>query len=254
MFSNIEKLKIITVNKGVSRSREGATYKNHAFIFRLTGCVRYFFDDSFIDLHPGEVAFLPMGEYKALSVLTEGESHYISIRFEAELTESEPSVFSMEEFQEMDELVNNLPDLWKFGGRAEHYKCYAHFYNFLTYMENLRSLNYADKKKFSIILPGAEYLKKHIYDCDLKVETLVKICGISGTYFQKIFQANFGMSPQQYILGKRLSHAKTIIDSGDFNSISEVALSVGYNDPLYFSRAFKKKYGASPSVYAEGKL
>jgi len=61
-----------------------------------------------------------------------------------------------------------------------------------------------------------------------------------------LFLKEFGVNPSQYITEKRLSQAKSLIDNGDFDSISEIALSVGYSDPLYFSRQFKKKYGISP--------
>jgi len=48
-------------------------------------------------------------------------------------------------------------------------------------------------------------------------------------------------------MSKRISKATSLIESGDYNTISEVALAVGYSDPLYFSRAFKKINGTSPS-------
>ena len=54
------------------------------------------------------------------------------------------------------------------------------------------------------------------------------------------------MRPNQYITEKRLSYAQSLIDDGDFATISEISQSVGYSDPLYFSRLFKKKYGISP--------
>ena len=106
-----------------------------------------------------------------------------------------------------------------------------------------------NKKKLSIISPAISYLRAHVYDCDLKTETLYNICGISGTYFRKLFEARYSVSPQKYILNKRQSHAKAIIDNGDYGSIAEVSLSVGYSDPLYFSRAFKKKYHITPTAY-----
>ena len=55
------------------------------------------------------------------------------------------------------------------------------------------------------------------------------------------------MNPKEYVLRERITHAKSILESGDYDSISEIALSVGYNDALYFSKAFKKFYGFSPS-------
>ena len=59
------------------------------------------------------------------------------------------------------------------------------------------------------------------------------------------------MSPQEYVLNKRITHSKSIIESGDYDSIKELAESVGYSDPLYFSKAFKKAFGLSPMAYKE---
>ena len=62
-----------------------------------------------------------------------------------------------------------------------------------------------------------------------------------------IFATYFGTSPQSYVINKRLTQAKTIIENGDYDNLYDVALAVGYEDALYFSRAFKKKYGMAPS-------
>ncbi len=253
MFKNIENLKIEGIYKGVSKKSSSVNCrKSSSFVLRTAGFMRYNFSGCIIDVHPGEIIFLPKGSSYDYTSLTDTPCEYVSIRITADLTDATPSIYSFDGFQDADEFTNNLPDLWKFGDQAEHYKCYAIFYNLLSYIENLEKMTYMDKKKFNIIMPAVSYLKTHLYDCDLKIDTLHQLCGISGTYFRKIFQANFTTTPQSYILGKRLSHAKTIIDSGDFGSISEIAASVGYTDPLYFSRAFKKKYGLSPLQYAKG--
>ncbi len=252
MFKNIENLKIISVNKGTAkRTSVTVNRKNNSFILRTSGHVRYAFADYFIESHPGEIVFLPKGASYEFTSLSETPCEYVSIQFEADLTDAVPALYPFESFQEADVFKNTLPDLWKFGSGAEHYKCYSVFYSLLAYIENLKNLTYADKKHFSIIAPAVSYLKKHLYDCDLKIETLPQLCGVSGTYFRKLFRTRYAASPQSYILGKRLSHAKTIIDSGDFDTISEIAASVGYTDPLYFSRAFKKKYGVSPTQYVK---
>ena len=122
----------------------------------------------------------------------------------------------------------------------------------MAYISNIENLSYAEKRKFKIIDPAVEYLKSHIFDSSLKINNLHTLCGISDTYFRKIFISKFGLSPQKYIVSRRISQAKSIIDSGDFYTIAEVSESVGYNDPLHFSRAFKKKYGVSPSNINKG--
>jgi AraC-like DNA-binding protein len=252
VFKNIEKLKIEDINRGVSnKTFSVSSRKTGLFVLRMTGHVRYFFDDYAQDVHADEIIFLPKGCSYNFLALTDAPCEYISIRIDAELENPKISVHSLEHFQEIDEFKNNLTDLWKFGGQNERYKCYSVFYNMLAYLEGVEHQSYSDKKNLNIISPAVSYLKKHIYDCDLKIETLHNLCGISGTYFRKIFEANFAASPQKYISGKRLSRAKSIIDNGDFDTVSEVANSVGYSDPLYFSRAFKKAYGISPSQYAK---
>lgn len=252
MFRDIENLKINNIHKGISK--KSASVKNRkgsSFILRMTGKVRYTFSDYSIEVASGEIVFLPAGSSYLLETISDCESEYISILFESTLTDASPSSFPFDGFSDADEFINNLHSFWKFGGASDHYKCYSIFYNLLSYLHFLENQSYMNKKKLSIISPAISYLRAHVYDCDLKTETLYNICGISGTYFRKLFEARYSVSPQKYILSKRLSHAKAIIDNGDYGSIAEVSLSVGYSDPLYFSRAFKKKYGISPSQYAK---
>lgn len=254
MFQNIENLKILTVTSGAAKHRHSfvSNRKYNSFILRMSGCTRYVFDGFHIDLHPGEIVFLPKGSQYEFSQMTDPPCNYVAISFEGDTVGAVPSSYSFDGFQDADEFINSLYSLWNFGNKSEKYRCYAIFYNLLSYVENLENQDYIDKGKFSIISPAVSYIKKHIYDCGLNIETLHKLCGISGTYFRSIFESHYGTSPQKYIASKRLSHAKAVIDNGDYKTISEISASSGYADPLYFSRAFKKKYGVSPTQYAKG--
>lgn len=254
MFENIENLKLIDIVSSVTKNRHFSVpyRKSHAFALRKSGYTRYSFEGFHIDLNPGDIIFLPKGTKYEFNALKQYPCEYVLISFEGDIESATVSSYSFEGFQNAEEFTNDLPSLWSFGGKAEKYKCYAVFYNFLSYLEGLRNQAYIDKGKFNIISPAISYLKTNIYDCELNIETLYNLCGISGTYFRYIFESHYGVSPQKYICAKRLSHAKAIIDSGDYNSICEIAEAVGYCDPLYFSRAFKKKYGVSPKQYAKG--
>ena len=103
------------------------------------------------------------------------------------------------------------------------------------------------QKKYKLIKPGVEYLKANIYSPTLRIDKLHALCGISDTYLRRIFKERFHVTPQEYVLSSRLTHAKSILDSGDYDSIKEVSELVGYTDPLYFSKAFRKYYGFPPS-------
>ena len=252
MFKDIENIKIENIYAGTTKkSSSTLSRKSNSLLLRTSGVVRYTFPDYTLDIHPGEIIFLPQGSQYEFTLLTDAPCGYVSVKLEGDFSNCSPFIYSINGFPDAAELENNLSDMWKFGGPAERYRCYSVVYNLLAYLKNAEKLTYADKRKSNIIAPAISYLKKHIYDCDLKIETLIELCGISGAYFHKIFQANYSTSPQKYILNKRLSQAKIIIDSNDFDSISEIATLIGYNDPLYFSRAFKKKYGISPAHYAK---
>lgn len=251
MIDGIENLKIEDVYTGVSKKSWTVTCrKGSSFIFRLSGGVCYHFADKSITVNAGEFIFLPHGStYDA--TLIGAESEFIAIRIQADLTVYQLKSYPTDGFLDAEELTSSIADLWRHGGKSEQYRCYSLVYSVLAYVSGLENMEYTDKKRLAIIKPAVEYLKEHVYDVSLSTQTLHGLCGISGTYFRRIFESAYGVSPQRYILRRRLSHAKSILGSGDFDSISSVAAAVGYSDPLYFSRAFKKEYGVSPSEYAK---
>ncbi len=80
------------------------------------------------------------------------------------------------------------------------------------------------------------------------VDELCRRLGISQPYLYKIFKEECGRSPKQYILDRKLLYAEQLLSETDF-TVSEVATSVGFSDPLCFSRFFSKRTGLSPTVY-----
>lgn len=218
--------------------------KTHGFIFRRTGFAEYFIDGKSFTVNEGYAVFIPKGtayEYRGYGGL------YTSINFEASFENPSFAIYNVENFHDVNYIKESFSELFKFGTLADKSKCLSIFYDFLSYVLRLENMTEAEKSKHALIEPAIEYLKNHIYDCSFEIEKLHKLCGISDTYFRKIFASRFGMNPKEYVLRERITHAKSILESGDYDSISEIALSVGYNDALYFSKAFKKFYGFSPS-------
>lgn len=73
---------------------------------------------------------------------------------------------------------------------------------------------------------------------------------ISTCWFIRSFRQSTGMAPMQYITSVRIAKASSLLAGTDYN-ISEIAAMVGYENPLYFSRIFKKMTGSSPTRYRE---
>ena len=72
---------------------------------------------------------------------------------------------------------------------------------------------------------------------------------LSLPHLNEVFKAYTGMTPYQYCLHVKINRAKEILAGGE-TSVKEIAWTLGFDDPYYFSRLFKKKTGSSPSQWA----
>lgn len=94
------------------------------------------------------------------------------------------------------------------------------------------------------------YFNEH-YNESINIEDYVKKGPFSISWFIRNFKLCTGFTPNQYVLNKRICNAEGLLQNSSYN-ISEIASMVGYDNPLYFSRIFKKVKGLSPSEYRRG--
>ena len=95
-----------------------------------------------------------------------------------------------------------------------------------------------------------QYISANYYRQDFNVSELSNAIGLERSYLYRLFRESENMSVIEYIINARLENAKRMLDSG-ISQIKVVSYSTGYENPLYFSNAFKKKYGISPKKYLE---
>lgn len=92
-----------------------------------------------------------------------------------------------------------------------------------------------------------ETIHAHLYE-EIPVESLAQSCRMSTSHFIHQFKEYTGFSPHTYQIRLRLERAKELMSSTTMN-VSEIAFAVGYDNPLYFSRLFRRHTGMSPSEY-----
>ncbi len=97
------------------------------------------------------------------------------------------------------------------------------------------------------IFAAAKYINEN-YTSPLSVEDLAAQQGMSSGYFSKMFVRFLGSSPQNYLIRIRLQNSCMLLRQSDM-SIAQISDAVGYDDPLYFSRIFRKHFGMSPAEY-----
>jgi len=86
------------------------------------------------------------------------------------------------------------------------------------------------------------------YNKQLTLKELAKISGYSTSRFSHLFAEITGTTPIKYQNAIRLKLSLEMLTSTSL-SVSEIAYSLGFSDPLYFSRIFKKEYSVSPANY-----
>ncbi|MBQ3559329.1 MAG: AraC family transcriptional regulator [Agathobacter sp.] len=91
------------------------------------------------------------------------------------------------------------------------------------------------------------YFAEH-YNENICIEDYAKGHHMSTSWFIRNFKQYTGSTPMQYILSKRIYNATALLQNEQYN-ITEISTIVGYDNPLYFSRIFKKIKGISPSEY-----
>jgi len=97
-----------------------------------------------------------------------------------------------------------------------------------------------------------EVMEKHMDNSGFTIDDFAKEMRMGRTVFYQKLKAIIGLSPVDFIREMRIKRAKQLIDCGEYN-VSTVAYMTGFNDPKYFSKCFKKQFGASPSEYSKEK-
>ena len=110
-------------------------------------------------------------------------------------------------------------------------------------------LEYTEMDKV-FITRAVDCVNAHFSDCDFDLSAFVTAMGTSRTVLTEKLKSLTGMTPWAFILDVRLTVAcKHMTENKDNIRINELAFSVGFNDPKYFSTCFKKKYGMTPKDF-----
>ena len=99
---------------------------------------------------------------------------------------------------------------------------------------------------------AAAYFNEN-YNTKISIDDYAESLHISTNWFIHNFKQYAGMSPAQYILSLRMVNAQSLLERTTYN-IKEISEIVGYENPLYFSRVFKKEIGKSPAQYRKERV
>ena len=91
-----------------------------------------------------------------------------------------------------------------------------------------------------------DYIAQHL-DEPLGVEQLARISGYSPSHLMHVFGRMIHTPIRQYVLAMRLERARLLLEEGG-TPVAQVAAQVGFDNPSYFIKVFKRRYGVTPAA------
>ena len=208
-----------------------------AFSYRVSGNGTFEIGNKKVVSRPGEVLFLPANTPYRVDYSV-GESivvHFTHCNYkELENIRCDNAAIELY-FQRLLEIWNE---------RRSVNGAKAVIYEILEALESHQKLVMEN----TVFSDCVRYMETGFQDPTLDVQAICDRFFISASGLQRTFRTCFGISPKQYLTRLRMNRALELLAQGRL-SVKEIAVSCGFTDEKYFSRAFKKKYGYPPSHY-----
>jgi AraC family transcriptional regulator, arabinose operon regulatory protein len=108
-----------------------------------------------------------------------------------------------------------------------------------------------ERNKNPFIEKFKEIIISNLGNCNFEVEKAMENIPLSKDYLRVLFKKDTGMSPHDYLTEKRINFAENLFRHtySDDITIKFIAVQVGFDDPYYFSRIFKKHTGMNPTQW-----
>ncbi len=244
MIYNFDDLmfQILTIDR--FHHKEGRVYVKArpyaALSFREKGTGTFNIGNKSYYTKPGDVLFIPADTPYEVEYST-SESIVVNMSF---CNYSEAEAFDLQSQSSVSVMFTLMLEEWRKYHSVN--KAKSTIYSIL---EKIGKYN-TEKSKSSALANYMQYIEAHFCDPDLEVKNICNVGFMCTSNLYRLFLKNFGMAPKQYIIKLRMNKAISLLVESEL-SIKEVSLQCGFSDEKYFSRAFKRKYGYSPSQLRE---
>ncbi|CDX03940.1 Transcriptional regulator, AraC [Desulfitobacterium hafniense] len=224
-------------------------------VIPFSGSACFTFDGKPYVIEPGMVVHAGPGMRLSKEVIGDREWEYAVIHYHIPQQERDKYPLFHKDFSlahgrsaKVPHLVRQILDNQSIPGAAAKFQTKVLFLSLLQeiFTAACGQPGHGDSK---LIEEAMGYIRLNYAD-ELTVQKVADEFSIERRQFSYLFKRHTGMSPIHYLIECRISKAKELLGSPGC-SVKQVAGWVGYPDSLYFSKAFKKYTGVSPSEYQQ---
>ncbi len=211
-----------------------------ALSFRISGSASFMAAGKELSVNPGDIFYMPQNmPYEAEYT----DNEFIVIHFITAADDPEPEVWSIENCENIYKTFLRALDIWK--NKAAGFEVFvtARLYDIL----GMVSESQADVTLPKNFTAAVSIINSSFKDSLLTIDGVCKRAGINPNLFRALFKTHFNKPPTEYITDLRIEAARLLISSGE--TVENAATSSGFNDPKYFSRVVKKRFGHTPKTF-----
>ena len=244
---------IISVIQGRNRNHHKllkiSARHSDAFVYVISGSCTYKFDDKTeFQVTARDVFYLP---YKSVYTMYIHTDDYKFIFCDFQFAESEPrssAIYPNQTTKNIDNLFAKLLNRHHSYLSGTHTECMSILYNIYSVLQQSTQKKYIGKSKEINMMKAKRYVDENFNKYDLSIAMIAEEIGITEVYLRKLFKAQYGIPPSNYLISVRLENAKKLMGY-PFLTLEECALQSGFTSLQYFCRLFKKETGISPGKY-----
>ena len=213
-----------------------------AFIVTGRGRIRFRYEGGELISDPEHAVYLPEGLAYVNECLLDAES--VLLNFRALNAPTEPMLCRPIPFERAQALCERIACAEP-SGMAAGCKRLS-----LLYSAAAELLRTEDAPVCDPMLEQAlSYLRLHGGESELRIADAARYCHVSEIWLRKLVARELGVSPHRWLTELRMQRAALLLE--EQRPVKEIARCVGYADVFQFSRAYKRRFGCSPTKNTE---
>ncbi len=222
-----------------------------AFIYILRGTTVYDFGDYTVTAKTGDLLFIGKNSTYSMDVQSDRyEFLYADFSFSVpEGVQLQAISLPAADGKSTENVFHKMLAVWYINRSGAKFECLSMLYNiYADFLHEAEDFIYLSSEKRQRMENAITYINEHLTEEDLTVAKIAAAANMSESYFRKCFQETYNLAPVKYISMMRMTHARQKLRYGDA-PIAEIAQSLGFSSVYYFSHAFKREMGCTPSEY-----